>query len=153
MKWSRYRLILSVFIGMYLLSSVVQSLQLMNENRGPSPALQMAGYVQDFYKHEDVVIFTWEEERTFQYYAKGYLAKRVKSFEHFNQLRKEYRNLGKTLLVSNKVIEGFNPKHRSFVDEHLLTKAEFKGHSLVFPVYDQLTLYEWTDELKRKEHK
>jgi hypothetical protein len=148
-KGPRYRLLLGLLIGTYLLNVVFQSVQLMNENQGPSPALEMSHYVKSLYKPGEIVIFTWEEERTFQYYAEGYTAKRVKSFGHFDQLRKEFQNHGRTVLISSKVIEGFAVDHRSYVEEHLLKKEKFEGHSLVFPVYDQLILYEWTDDTGR----
>jgi hypothetical protein len=149
-KWPRYRLFIIFPVIVYLIGSLFQSTMLMKENFGPSPALQMAHYVKASYKPEDVIIFTWEEERTFQYYAEGFAVQRVKSYSLFEQLKREYGENGRAVLISSKVIEGFGARYPYELKKHLIVKKEFLGHPVVFPVYHHLILYEWKDKISNE---
>ncbi|WP_281888910.1 glycosyltransferase family 39 protein [Paenibacillus sp. YYML68] len=136
-------------VGLFLLTSVQQSAVLLEASVQPAPALQLVRYTEQLKLPAAPVVFTWEEERLFHYYAPHLAATRVKSYGLFQQQAREYLAGGRRVLLTSKVLDGFAADERAELLPHLTSLADFQGNPIVNPVYDRLTLYEYN--IRREE--
>lgn len=114
--------------------------------------------VKEMYSPSEVVIFTWEEQRIFYYYAPEYEAVRVKSFDYWRQNLLAYKG-DKTILITDAVWRGFQHEAKLIGTEEALARiselerrltplGRWETDSLVEPVYTEVILYEYNNQKK-----
>ncbi|MFJ8247126.1 hypothetical protein [Peribacillus asahii] len=138
LKNSRNTVLLLFFIVL-LISQIYHSYTLVTEQAQANPATyQLADYLQSH--EQSAIIYTWEETRVLEYVNVPISHKRVKTFEIFLHDISYYPN--KEILITNKVVEGFNAQGIN-VNANIKKIKEFHSNSIFDPVYHDIVLYEW----------
>ena len=133
LKWACIGLaVMQLFIG----------IPILKEQSEKNPAVyQTANYLAQ--QDEEIVVYTWEETRVFQYLDVPYEHKRFYTYDLFLQDKKYNKN--KKTYVTNHLVEGFKEQGID-VSEHLEEVKTFRSNELFDPVYDEITLYQWVDK-------
>ncbi|WP_134702235.1 hypothetical protein [Ammoniphilus sp. YIM 78166] len=105
------------------------------------PTIQLVDYIQDHYDPDDVVIYTWEEQRILHYYAPSYYAERLKSPAYFRQMVLMHANREVKVLLTSQVLEGFG-LYKEELLPHLKRVTSFQESQVLYPTYHDITLYE-----------
>ncbi|MCF6095134.1 glycosyltransferase family 39 protein [Microaerobacter geothermalis] len=135
-----------IWLAIFAVFFFVQGLSLSYEYRTTIPPMvQLADYLNQRYVKQNMLIFTWEEERVIDFYFPEIKTEKVQSVSYFKQT---VLNYGKQeeLLVTNSVLNGF--KEQGYDLYPLFNEvAVFQGNSLLYPNYNQIVLYEAKPEL------
>jgi hypothetical protein len=99
--------------------------------------IQVADYLK---KQENIVIYTWEEGRVFDYYNRNISYRPIKTYSKFLLDTKKYN--GKRILVTNHVLNGFIQQDKNAGNNFVLLKT-FKYNKLFEPVYYKISIYEY----------
>lgn len=127
-----------------LLPLTARQLHVVGQHQQPPPALQMIRYVQQHYPAEATYVYTWEEQRLFDYYAADYRSERLRSFSYFTQSVLLHAGSTPHLLVTNAVLDGFGDGHMH--RSHVREAARFSADPLLYPAYHTVILYEIPQE-------
>jgi hypothetical protein len=104
----------------------------------PPPTLQLVHLVQARYSAENTYLYTWEEERLFDYYAPDFGTERVRSFPYFLQSLQLRADTVSHVLVTNAVLDGFTTR----LHPYALEVARFTADPFLYPTYHTVILYE-----------
>lgn len=89
---------------------------------------------------DDIIIYTWEETRVFEYLQVPFSHKKIQTYETFLQDIKAQK--GKRILLTDHVVKGFIAQGASIKDQIKMI-GSFRSTPLYEPVYNQIVLYEW----------
>lgn len=101
---------------------------------------QLAHDLED--KHEDFILYTWEEARVLQYLGVDFPYQQVYSFNIFLQDKSNYEHA--TIYLTDHVLQGF-AKQGVNIDNRVKKVGKYKSSKLSDPVYGEITLYKWID--------
>jgi hypothetical protein len=104
----------------------------------PPPALQLVHYVQSRYPAERTYVYTWEEQRLFDFYAPDFETERVRSYPYFLQSLLMRADSVSHVLVTNAVLDGFDTRLHPYARE----VARFTADPFLYPTYHTVVLYE-----------
>ncbi|WP_226535748.1 hypothetical protein [Fictibacillus halophilus] len=128
-------------MGLTVMQLVI-GIPILKEQAEKNPAVyQTANYLTQ--QDEEIVVYTWEETRVFQYLDVPFEHKRFYTYDLFLQDKKYNKN--KKIYVTNHLIEGFKEQGID-VSDHLEEVKTFRSNELFDPVYDEITLYRWIDK-------
>ncbi|MBO8163502.1 MAG: DUF2723 domain-containing protein [Brevibacillus sp.] len=132
--------VLTLPMILLICSLFVRQLTVLEQHLHPPPALQLVRYVEEHYPAEKTLIYTWEEQRLFDYYAPAIGTERLQSFPYFVQSLLLQAETKPYMLITKAVLDGFGAEHpfRSEVKE----VARFTADPFLFPVYDTVVVYE-----------
>lgn len=139
------RVVSFVLIGLMLAGSFFRGLELIQRHAQTAPPVyRLVEYVSQNYPANDTLLFTWEEQRIFDYYQSSYRVERVLTLSYFIKSVLAERGTFKHLLITNAVLKGFGA---SAIPSSLFTKvASFETDPLLDPVYHSVILYEATPQ-------
>lgn len=126
-----------LFAGVLAVLTVRQA-AVLQRHLDPPPALQLVRFVESRYPPEGTLLYTWEEERLFDYYAPAYETERVRRFAYFAQSLTLHASTVSRVLVTNAVLDGFPPELRPAAKE----VARFSADPFLYPTYHTVILYE-----------
>lgn len=128
-------------MGLAVMQLII-GIPILKEQAAKNPAVyQMANHLAQ--QDEEIVVYTWEETRVFQYLDVPFEHKRFYTYDLFLQDKKYNKN--KKIYVTNHLIEGFKEQGID-VSENLAEVKTFKSNELFDPVYDEITLYRWKNK-------
>ncbi|MFY0546046.1 hypothetical protein [Brevibacillus sp. H7] len=131
-------LVLHSLTVLLLVSLLVRQWTVLQQHLFPPPALQLVTYVQQHFPAEGTIIYTWEEQRLFDYYAPEYDTERLRSFDYFAQSLQLRAPSVSRVLVTNAVLDGFGPGVHLPANE----LARFNADPFLYPSYHTVVLYE-----------
>ncbi|WP_139490970.1 glycosyltransferase family 39 protein [Brevibacillus dissolubilis] len=133
--------VLSASIGLVIFASLAdRQLSVLLAHMAPPPALQMIQYTQKHYPAGGAYIYTWEEQRLFDYYAPDYVSERVRSYSYFVKSILLQSATTSQFLMTNAVLDGFGPDHP--LRQQVREVARFAQDPFVYPTYHTVILYE-----------
>ncbi|MFD1358806.1 hypothetical protein ACFQ4X_12885 [Fictibacillus halophilus] len=128
-------------MGLAVMQLII-GIPILKEQAAKNPAVyQTANHLAQ--QDEEIVVYTWEETRVFQYLDVPFEHKRFYTYDLFLQDKKYNKN--KKIYVTNHLIEGFKEQGID-VSENLAEVKTFKSNELFDPVYDEITLYRWKNK-------
>lgn len=144
-QWRTFtRFLLGGAGGFLLLLLWNRQLDVLSQHQMPSPSVQLVHYVSRHYAPEETYLYTWEEQRLFDYYAPDYHTERLKSFNYFRQSLLVNGNAADSILLTNAVLDGFGPSHPLRSRVRLVTS--FEADPFLYPTYHKVELYELPKE-------
>jgi hypothetical protein len=121
-----------------LASLMLRQWTVLQQHLLPPPSLQLVTFVQEHFHAQDVLIYTWEEQRLFDYYAPDYQTERLRSYSYFVQSLQLRSHTVSCVLVTNTVLDGFGPG----LYPHVRELARFTADPFLYPTYHSVVLYE-----------
>jgi hypothetical protein len=114
--------------------------EVLHRHLAPPPAVQLVDYVATRYPAEGTLLYTWEEQRLFDYYAPPIHTERLKSYAYFVQSVLLHREKTERFLLTNAVLDGFGNDHP--LRGHVREIARFSADPFLYPTYHTVILYE-----------
>ncbi|MCA1031971.1 nucleoporin-interacting protein [Bacillus timonensis] len=141
LKNSRSSIIL-LLIGIVVVVQLFLGTKLIREQAESLPATyQLAHYLQ--LQKDNIIVYTWEETRVFEYLQMDFKHKRVLTYDYF--LQDLSYNKHDTIFITNKVVQGFEEQGID-TSNHIEKIETFSSNPLFDPIYSQITLYKWKTE-------
>lgn len=136
-KWNSSLVILTLVPLMMIQS--IQGILHLKEIKTQTPAsYQLTDYMSEL--DERSIIFTWEEERVFDYLHAPFYYKKVYRYHLFKEEMNHFKN--HRIFVTDRVLTGFKVQGVEVSSQFKKVKT-FQSNHLVDPVYSTITLYEW----------
>lgn len=143
-RWARLVLTISLF-AVFADWGLRQG-EVLLQHLAPPPAVQLVQYVTRQYPPDQTLLYTWEEQRLFDYYAPHVRTERLQHFAVFLESLRLHQEQTAQFLVTNAVLDGFGADHplRRYVRE----AARFEADPFLYPTYHTVILYEVTPAAK-----
>ncbi|MCF6138151.1 nucleoporin-interacting protein [Pseudalkalibacillus berkeleyi] len=136
-KWNSVVLTLTLVPLMMIQS--IQGISHLKEIKTQTPAsYQLTNYMSEL--DDRSVIFTWEEERVFDYLHAPFYYKKVYRYHLFKEEMNHFKN--HRIFVTDRVLKGFKIQGVEVSTRFRKVKT-FQSNHLVDPIYSTITLYEW----------
>ncbi len=126
-------------IGLIIAQAIVSTSYVQKQAESFPAVYQLANYLQE--QPDGFVVYTWEETRVMQFLGMTYPHKRVYTYEVFLHDQQVYE--GKTIYVTNSVLEGFRAQGVD-LGGRLEAVKTFSSNEIFDPVYHEIVLYKWT---------
>jgi hypothetical protein len=143
LKNQRQRVITYILLSFFIIIQSVNGYSFVKEKASSAPATyQLANYLKDY--NEPFVIYTWEEARIMDYLRVKYPYERVLTYDYFLSNVKQRQN--KRILITSHVVKGFRDQG-IVIDKKVQEVKTFYSNSLFDPIYNEITVYEWVEEV------
>ncbi len=141
-KGKRGALILTL-VPLLMLQSVKGVFQI-EEIRAEKPAsYQLMEYVSEL--EGQLAVFTWEEERVFDYLNASFYYKKTYRYHLFQEEINQLKN--HRILITDRVLNGFAYQGIDYTPYVKKVKV-FRSNHLVDPIYNEIELYEWDPTIR-----
>ncbi|MFD2671133.1 ArnT family glycosyltransferase [Marinicrinis sediminis] len=128
----------AAYVIVLLMHTAVHYVDISNDQ----PVHRLVEQVQQLEATEGpLVLYTWEEKRVFDVYAPEITVVRLLQFERWTQSAAAYRPAVKQMLLTNKVLEGFNRQQVPSLQPYVTRIASWRGNAFLDPVYHDIELY------------
>ncbi|KGX93437.1 hypothetical protein N781_10315 [Pontibacillus halophilus JSM 076056 = DSM 19796] len=116
----------------------LSTIHMYNQSHQIPATYQLASYVEQLPNAS--MVYTWEEERTFDYLEIKTPYKKIKTYPLF--LEDMSIESHQHVYVTDAVLNGFRQQGYD-VEEHVRYVETFTSKALYHPVYHEITLYKW----------
>lgn len=130
--------IILTLVPLMMLQFTQGIIQVKEIHAEPPASYQLTQYLNG--QEGRMVVFTWEEERVFDYLKAPFYYKKIYRYhlfqEEINQLRSH------RILITDRVLQGFEQQGID-VTPHVTKVETFESNHFVDPIYSEIQLYEW----------
>ncbi|WP_041607647.1 ArnT family glycosyltransferase [Halobacteroides halobius] len=133
--------------GIIIIILIITSLPLVTIYKSNlPPVIKLSHYLNNNFSTRKTIIYTFEEERVINYYYPNFIIKQVRNKKDFYHSLLSLVNQPENILMTNSVYNSL-VKQDDKLQELLVPIQKWGGKRLLYPVYNQIILYQAKERL------